>query len=435
MATGGHRGSSATMGALLWLLAAFVHSGSAVMPEVPEAVAALRRSPGLHPYRNTLDAEQKPWLYPPTEMGQNSHIHPERYFQAPARTKDGGHYLTNSQLRGINTIHCLQAKQKHPKVDCGKEETNPAPILGIGTYPSSWRDPKCRSYDEFYCDPTGLLDPPGAAPYPTNMSERLRSFRTSTLVSCQALEQRRKDPETGDRPAVSKIEGGSLLPPPRDHRPFNLAVALADQWPRTELDPDSLQKFGQVLMGQWGLQSIYNGVDAENSVDPVWKWSEYYENCPNAAVLIILPRYEQVFLSSPSCEFICESRGGPEVVAVTQRALREAGLSAAIFAGIEAVERVLSEAKPLSLQKSAPVRPSWRTDVSEYYLRQDQAWVFLLRFLMVMLICAFILTVFFAVYFNFVAPYREKREYQERERLFDEEQRHWVEEQRRWAER
>merc|ERR1719486_1262548 len=118
-----------------------------------------------------------------------------------------------------------------------------------------------------------------------------------------------------------------------------------------------MQYFGRVVMSEWGLSPIYNGVDAENAVDQseMYSWDDYQANCPTTAMLIILPDHHEAFLSAPSCEFICQSRGGPEVVAETLAALDKGGVAAAINAGIAEVDRVLSQTLPLSL-KPAPVK-------------------------------------------------------------------------------
>lgn len=245
--------------------------------------------------------------------------------------------LSKSQLRDIYSIRCLQEKQKDPRYHCVSPEelqawhSNWVNEINIGTYPKSYTDPQCNSHGEFLCDPNWLLEEKDAK----EIAMRLQNFKMDTAVTC-ANNDDSTDPFVSDH----------------SRRNFNLAVVIADEWPSEEADAGSLQKFGLVVMNQWGLMSMYNGVDTESSVDNHFTWNEYYKNCPNSAVLIVLPRYNEVFLSSPSCEFICATRGGPEVKYLAELALQRDGLSAAIKVAIEKVGQALAATTPLSLQKS-----------------------------------------------------------------------------------
>lgn len=215
-----------------------------------------------------------------------------------------GHFLTNSELNNVTTVACLQARQLNPGVKCYNETLVETPAslsfsgsLSAGNYPS-YQDPMCRSNGEFFCDPSSVLTKDDRQ----NLTNELSTLRQFNPVTCGRLLDDPVDP--------------------RHYQPFYLGVALATNWPVEESDPDSLQQFGQIVAAQWNVDHLFVG-----SPQP-------YLRCPNTAVLVILPEIPRVFLSSASCEFICEARGGPEVVAATMEALHRHGLSAAIHAGI-----------------------------------------------------------------------------------------------------
>mmetsp|Transcript_596 Transcript_596/g.991 ORF Transcript_596/g.991 Transcript_596/m.991 type:complete len:409 (+) Transcript_596:99-1325(+) len=260
--------------------------------------------------------------------------------------------LTKKQLANIRSIKCLKEKQQDPTHHCeynGELEEwhkNSQYTLSIGSFPKNYEDRRCNSHGEFLCDPDDVLEDASAI----KVSEKLHNFRDDTAVKC-----------------ANNVDPTDPYAAEHSTRNFNLAVVIADEWPDQETDASSLQKFGLVVMGQWGLMPMYNGVDTENSVDNHYTWNEYYKNCPNAAALIFLPRLNKVFLSSPSCEFICSSRGGPEVKAVAEEALQREGLAAAIGAGIDEVGRVLRETTPLSLQRNFIDKKKY-----EKTLRQEQ---------------------------------------------------------------
>merc|ERR1719433_1810051 len=62
-----------------------------------------------------------------------------------------------------------------------------------------------------------------------------------------------------------------------------------------------------------------------------------------AAVLIFLPQIHTAFLSSASCEFICQRLGGPEVVTATLVELHRDGPLAAVKAGMREVYSVVTK--------------------------------------------------------------------------------------------
>lgn len=310
--------------------------------------------------------------------------------QAPQR------FLTPKELAPITTIRCLQDKQRNPHRPCEQDPDEgrfELGTLGIGHYPH-YKNRICHSNQEFFCDPTKLLTI-GAQEKST---EELRLFRERTLVNCGQLESI-LDPDAERRPYEKRnpvFQGRLGL---EDYREFNLAVVLADEWPKSIRDTASMQTFGWRVMSDWGLQPIYNGVDNGNPVNEYRNtWNGYRANCPTTAVLIILPRYHQAFLTSPSCEFICQTRGGPEVVAATLAALESGGLESAIHAGIQQAHKVLDATIPKSITKDGELMP-WRGHLSGRVggaAQSESATVGTLRFLYALLIFAI---VFFGVAF------------------------------------
>jgi len=176
-----------------------------------------------------------------------------------------------------------------------------------------------------------------------------------------------------------------------DYRQFNLAVMLADEWPSSEMDPKSMQYFGRVVMTKWGLMPIYNGVDNGNPVDQYHLRDGYRGNCPSTAVLFILPRYHEAYLLSPSCEFICASRGGPEVIAATLAGLDRGGVREAVLAGIDQIEKVLKISIPMSIQQ-LPVKRQYKGSVSGDMMRSDATFVWAIRI-------AYAFVIFLALFF------------------------------------
>jgi hypothetical protein len=189
-----------------------------------------------------------------------------------------------------------------------------------------------------------------------------------------------------------------------DYRPFNLAVILLDEWPNSEMDSRSMQYFGRRVMSTWGLNPIYNGVDSGMSATQhVYTWDEYQQNCPTTALLIILPKFHQAFLSSPSCEFICASRGGPEVIAETLAALEKHGPAAAVVAGIAEIDRVLKETVPLSLKKM-PSKTLIHNGRRYYRKYSDADSVFFLRMVYALIVLTFVFAIVSFVYYVLLAP-------------------------------
>jgi len=228
------------------------------------------------------------------------------------------HFLTNTELTNITTVACLKARQRNPAVRCFNETLVKRPLgssfagqPNAGNYPY-YNDPQCNSNGEFFCDPSGLL----TSEERRKLTDELGRLRNFNPVVCGRLLDDSVDP--------------------RHFQPFYLGVALAARWPISESDPDSLQHFGQIVAGHWNMDSLFTG-----SPQP-------YLRCPNSAVLVVLPDLRRVFLSSASCEFVCGSKGGPEVVQAATAALSSGGLADAVHAAIVQVYSAVSHGRPHS---------------------------------------------------------------------------------------
>merc|ERR1719215_580163 len=181
-------------------------------------------------------------------------------------------------------------------------------------------------------------------------------------------------------------------------RPFNLGVVVIGKWPQSEGDDATLQKFGNVLMAQWGLITSYNGVRMRTPAPPRaadWR-ADMDQNCPNAALLIILADRNEAFFSAPSCEFLCSQRGGPEVVSAVERTLQRGySLGDAIRAGISTVRTLLEQTWPLSLEEPLAVRERRNEfemrEWQQKFQKSDTAWMIIERgfllFLVLIAVC------------------------------------------------
>jgi len=338
--------------------------------------------------------------------------------ERPPEEEPQKYFLTKKQLAPIDSIDCLKQKELEPEKPCDPNRRTMEGPFNIGHYPN-WKSAACRSNFEFFCDPDELL--PDHSKDLTYVQNRLQDFRETNMVDCNQF-QAVMDPDIERRWYQKKSAVYQDRMGMQGYRNFNLAIVLADEWPSSEMDPRSMQYFGRIVMSEWGMTPIYNGVDAENSANQNEMYSEddYRKNCPNAAMLIILPRYHEAFLSSPSCEFICQSRGGPEVIAETLAGLDRGGVPEAIAAGVKEIERVLKETIPLSLKK-VPVKLVNRDSVSLSLQKSDATWVWCLRFIYALIIALAVFSVVAFVYYVLMpqkaeprrastADYREVRE-------------------------
>jgi len=230
--------------------------------------------------------------------------------------------LTDTELDKIDSIAWLEAKQADPTVNRSEAlvaPSAPPKYLNIGNYPS-WEDPRCHSNGEYFCDPDHLLSIQERA----NLTEAMKKLRAGQQITCGLQMQSKQD-------AIEKWH----------YEPFYLGVAIAKNWPLHELDHQSLQNFGQILAGRWNMTGKWRGNPS------------FYARCPNEAVLIILPEKRQVHLSSPSCMFLCEEKGGPEVQMATVLGLDSDGLMAGALAGMSEVYKAIAKSSPMH-------KPGWK---------------------------------------------------------------------------
>lgn len=292
--------------------------------------------------------------------------------------RNKGHFLHKHELQPIISIGCLQEKQRNPGRPCSEEqEPGFSGRIDMGHFPN-FKDGICNSNMEYFCDPANLFGNKERQA----AQEHLQAFNEQMQVKCDTA-QTDSHPDEWYKKAdmvqygrAAGLEGFSR---------FNLAVVVADEWPSTEMDAKSMEYFGNVIMAQWGLVSNYNGVDHQINVNENHK---YNSNCPNAAMLVILPRYHEAFLISPSCKFICQSRGGPEVVAATLVGLDRGGLQEAVKMGIDQIQKILQ----VTGEGKASVTGS-RTSV---FMDDEKAYAWTIRVLYALVILA---AVFFTTAF------------------------------------
>jgi len=228
-----------------------------------------------------------------------------------------GHFLTPSELKGITSVACLEAKQKDPAVKCvnttedGRHSEMVSAFGGeieAANYPR-YTNAMCHSHGEFICDPvnSATLREEGRG----KLANEMKRLRDRIGVVC-----------------------GRLLDDPVDPRhvqPFYLGVAFVPEWPINDVNPESLQEIGQLIDADWNMDKAFVGQP------------QPFLRCPNTAVLLILPESKQVFLSSASCEFICASHGGPQVVAKAVAAMRAGGDLEGALEGVREVYSFLAD--------------------------------------------------------------------------------------------
>lgn len=229
-----------------------------------------------------------------------------------------GHMLTAFELNKTDSVACLQLKQKNPGIDCSLLQKDMSSHwtgdgqLNAGNYPF-WADPICHSNGNgYFCDPENLL----SSDDQTEVINFMKEQRAAQYITCGPQVQH--DPI--DR---------------WNYQPFYLGVAIADDWPLMESDPQSLQQFGAILAARWNMTFPWDGNPTFNS------------RCPNSGILIILPKHRQAYFSSSSCMFICATKGGPEVATATIGMFGQQGLMAGVKAGIQQVYNVLNQTSPM----------------------------------------------------------------------------------------
>merc|ERR1719326_1586712 len=119
---------------------------------------------------------------------------------------------------------------------------------------------------------------------------------------------------------------------------------------------------------------------------------EQERGCPNTAVLMIFPRFREVFITSPSCEFLCTSKGGPEVVAATLAGLDRGGVEEAILAGIKGA----SSGQKVTFESRHGYQ---RINHAENLMKSDATWVWTMRLWYVLVLCLALVSIVAFVYY------------------------------------
>lgn len=236
---------------------------------------------------------------------------------ADKRFRQGkGRFLTNEELAQIRSIDTLQAqmalRSRHAAHSSNSTNstnatgTNASSAVSSGakksysavTFPN-YQDSACNSNGEFFCDPTNYFSAADRA----NMTTALMSLRGTNPVMCGRLMH--------DKIDLLHLE------------PFFLGVAVVTDWPAVESDSTSLEHFGQVVEANWNMDQSFVGYPIP------------YAKCPNTGVLIFAPDTGMVYLSTGSCEFICEAASN--VSSVVRTVHREEGPAQAVLAGMQSL--------------------------------------------------------------------------------------------------
>lgn len=227
---------------------------------------------------------------------------------AIAHHRSREHFLTRRELSHTVSVECLEAKREDPSFVCLPEHFTHSFTgkISAGNFPD-YHDVACNSGNgEFFCDPDGVLN----LTERTTFAKELKSLRDDNLVVCGALLNDQVDP--------------------RHLQPFYLGVAVLSGWPLSQADPESLQQLGQIVAAQWSMDKTYAG-------EPEGRLT-----CPNTGMLIVLPDLHQAYLSTSSCEFICQAHGGPEVVIATIQNWSDKQRLNGLLAGIRAAYSALA---------------------------------------------------------------------------------------------
>jgi hypothetical protein len=242
--------------------------------------------------------------------------------------------LTKKEINPVSSIACLKAKQQDPAVNCsdGMAYTLSSGFsswsgeLNAGHFPS-YKDAACNSDGAFLCDPELVLNDTERAVVAAQLAE-LREEKPVTCGHLLGGVRNHEDPHGPGKSAQLHVQ------------PFYLGVVIVSNWPVSQSHPEYLQQLGQTLSAEWGMNELYVG-----SSNP-------YARCPSTGMLIILPQIHEAYLSTPSCEFICPSRGGEDVVSATIASLRAEGTAAAAATGIREVYKFLGAVPEASAQSA-----------------------------------------------------------------------------------
>lgn len=265
---------------------------------------------------------------------------------APKNPELHGHMLTNHELEPLNSVQCLEAKQRDPTIKCDGKEFVPGDSnsgVNAGNYPFWW-DEECHGRGERFCDPDSLM----SEQQHEDLAKLMKDLRDKHKVTC----------------------GPQIQHDPVDmwnYAPFYLGVALVQGWPLHEADPDSLNAFGKILMGRWNMTYMWDGP------------SPSYARCPLSAMLMILPDRRQAHLSSSSCMFICPEKGGPETVITALVELDTNGVFSAVSQAVEKVYEVLDKTTPQHVMPWTPdelTAGTWKSWQWRPYTGRPRPWAY-----------------------------------------------------------
>lgn len=238
------------------------------------------------------------------------------------------HFLTDTELQDVDTISCLEAKKQNPAVDCNSTAVENATSekfsgeLSAGNYPS-YKDVVCGSNGEYFCDPSGVLSKEERS----TITAELQRLRRANPVACPSVQADPVDPT--------------------HLAPFYLGVVVAKDWPATQSDPESLHQLGQIIVSQWnpGVAEVGSPIPRQTP-------------CGNTAMLIVMPDKHMAYLSSGSCQIICQGKGGSQVITRTLKSMNSDGAAAGVLAGIEELYTTVSGVKEFGELSRVEVAPS-----------------------------------------------------------------------------
>lgn len=292
-------------------------------------------------------------------------------------SKVDGHFLTNTELTPISDVACLQAKQRNPAVVCVNgtiEVRGGAPgfgtwmsssVLGAGNFPN-YKDTICNSGGEYLCDVDSVL----TAADRDNINAEMKSLREHSTVTCGRL---------GTDP-IDKLH----------RQPFYLGVAILQAWPMSSSDTESLQQFGRSVAARWNMDEPFVG-----STIP-------FLRCPTTGMLLILPDRNEAYLSTESCEFICQAHGGPEVETAASTMMRLNGTAAGVLAGLREAYAVLKSLDAQGHKKNSTT-PETMSSQADTRLSPD-LFVFAQRAVFVFSVCLCLGSLAVAVLVCYLAP-------------------------------
>lgn len=295
-------------------------------------------------------------------------------------------FVPDQVLHSIDSVECLEAKMQDVSSNCVSNRVAPSAkvptdesycsnrksgeLLSISTYPH-FSEGCCHSGGEYFCDPDGVMSKEDQK----SIQKDLNIFASIHPVQCPRLTPYRYYQHNDNYDQ-------------RYDRSFWLGVAVAQDLPPSESDPDSLQTMGLLLLSKWGL-------------------TQPLEVCSHAAMLIIVPGERVAHIATSSCEFICQERGGPEVVTAVLAALDQGGPVAAVKAGIAETGRVVKKIDRLARRKRAK---SAEVSYEEQFARSERAWSFVQQVIFGLVIGSIFMTICGGIVVLLVPSLREKVE-------------------------